>query len=83
MDDLETRVVSLEARVTAVEAGAVKMESAMVDLTKKVDSLTQSQKLQLEILQRLDAVAANPSVKIILAILATVMASWAASKGLK
>ncbi len=81
--DHGARIAALEVRATASELGAAKMESAMVELTKKVDSLTASQKLQLEILQRLDLVAANPNVKIILAILATVMASWAASKGLK
>lgn len=56
---------------------------SVTELTKKLDALTGTQKLQLEILQRLDLVAANPNVKIILAILATVLASWAASKGLK
>jgi hypothetical protein len=80
---LETRVTSVEARTDTLEKGAVKTDTALMNLTKKVDDLTASQKLQLEILQRLDAVAANPNVKIILAIVATVLASWAASKGLK
>jgi len=79
----EGRTTALEVRSDSLEKGAAKTETAITVLTKKVDDLTASQKLQLEILQRLDAVAANPSVKIILAIGATVLASWAASKGLK
>ncbi len=81
--DVSERFAAVEVRLTAVEVGAAKMESAIVELTKKVDSLTATQELQLQILQRLDAVAANPHFKVILAIVATVLASWAASKGFK
>jgi len=84
-DDALTKVVVAEL-VKKQDELAKKQDLTNIsvgELTKKLDSLTASQKLQLEILQRLDLVAANPNVKIILAILATVLASWAASKGLK
>ncbi len=71
-----------ESAKSAVEAVA-RAEAAVVELTRKVDSLTVTQKTQLDILIRLDAVAANPHFKVILAIVATVLASWAASKGFK
>ncbi len=80
---VELRISGVEGRVTAGEATDLRLETSVSELTKKLDALTATQKLQLEILQRLDLVAANPSVKIILAIVATVLASWAASKGLK
>lgn len=52
-------------------------------LDAKVDSLTASQEAQLAILGRLDKIATNPHVKMILAVLATAAMSWAASKGFK
>ncbi len=70
-----------DAAATAAVAAVVRAEAAVVELTRKVDSLTVTQKTQLDILIRLDAVAANPHFKVILAIVATVLASWAASKG--
>ncbi len=84
-DDALTKVVVAEL-VKKQDELAKKQDITNVsvtELTKKLDALTGTQKLQLEILQRLDLVAANPNVKIILAIVATVLASWAASKGLK
>ena len=83
MAALDSRIATAEARLTIVEAEGAKDRTAISDLAKKVDDLTVSQKTQLEILQRLDAVAANPYVKVILSVLAMAAASWAASKGLK
>lgn len=48
-----------------------------------VTELKQSQELQLAILTRLDKIAANPNLKIILAVLATAATAWLANKGLK
>ena len=53
------------------------------ELAAKVDALNASQELQLAILGRLDKIATNPHIKLILAVLATAAMSWAASKGLK
>lgn len=53
------------------------------DLAKSQEVLTKSQDVQLAILTRLDKLASNPSIKIILTVAATAAASWAASKGLK
>lgn len=58
----------------AADAAAVK---------KDVTELKQSQELQLAILTRLDKIAANPNLKIILAVLATAATAWLANKGLK
>ncbi len=95
--DVTDRFVAVDARITTIEGKVSNMDAAtlahyaedakmavnVADLAKKIDALTSDQKLQLEILKRLDQVAANPNVKVILAILATVLASWAASKGFK
>jgi len=83
MAALDARIAAAEVRVTAVETGAVKDREVVAGLVKDVAQLTADQKIQLEILKRLDAVAANPHFKIILAIVATALGSWAASKGLK
>ena len=80
--DVYATLEAHDVRITALESGQAKMESAMVELTKKVDDLTKSQTVQLEILHRLDQVASNPQVKVILTVLAAVLGSWAASKGL-
>lgn len=64
-------------------AQLVQERSAREELAAKVDSLTKTQDVQLAILSRLDKIAANPQVKIILAVGATALASWAASKGLR
>ena len=56
---------------------------ARTTLEAKVDELTKSQSVQLAILGRLDKVASNPQVKIILAVLATAATTWLASKSLK
>ena len=55
---------------------------ARQELAAKLDALTTTQETQLAILGRLDKFAANPNIKIILAVLATALMSWAASKGL-
>jgi hypothetical protein len=55
---------------------------ARQELAAKLDALTSTQETQLAILSRLDKFAANPNIKIILAVLATALMSWAASKGL-
>ncbi len=56
---------------------------ARTELAAKVDALGASQEVQLAILGRLDKIATNPHIKLILAVLATAAMSWAASKGLK
>lgn len=80
---LEVRVVALEVRVGAVEVDASRDRAQVGNLAKKVDELTVTQQTQLEILKRLDAITSNPHFKVILAVVATALASWAASKGLK
>jgi septal ring factor EnvC (AmiA/AmiB activator) len=94
---VETRVVDLEAarsrtsnRVREVsqsdlnqEAQLAQERSAREELAKQVASLAESNQVQLAILTRLDRLAANPHVKIILAVLATAATTWLASKGLK
>lgn len=81
--DVAERFAANESRLASVEASQAKTDSAVTALTAKVDALSASQQVQLEILQRLDHVAANPLVKTVFAILAAAIASWAASKGLK
>ncbi len=83
MAALDARIAAAETRLTIVETEGVKDRTAITALAAKVDGLARDQKLQLEILTRLDAVAANPHIKLILAIVASVLGSWAAAKGLK
>jgi hypothetical protein len=52
-------------------------------VAKEVQDLKDTNAMQLAILSRLDKVASNPHIKIILAVLAAAAMSWAASKGLK
>ena len=88
--DGEERAARTSARVQGSSVVDLEHESQLAqeraareELAAKVDALTASQTLQLAILGRLDKVATNPHVKLILAVLATAMMSWAASKGLK
>ncbi len=83
MAALDARIAAAETRLTVVESEGVKDRTALTALTAKVDALTRDQKLQLEILTRLDGVASNPHFKVILAIVASILGSWAAAKGLK
>jgi len=94
---LKDRVTLLEAfrseqdaRATRASAGVrglsntdMAHEAAIASLTTKMDALSTTQDVQLAILGRLDKLASNPSVKIILTVAATAIASWAASRGLK
>ncbi len=51
-------------------------------LAEKVDDLTQSQKVQLAILTRLDKVAKHPTVKLVLLLLGLYLAGLLGSKGI-
>jgi hypothetical protein len=63
------------------QLAAIITETAAVK--KEVVDLKESQAVQLAILGRLDKLASNPHVKIILAVLGTAATTWLASKGLK
>ena len=80
--DVSDMFAAHDARITKVENGAVETKTAITDLAEKVTGLTLTQKTQLDILLRLDRVASNPHVKVIVMVLATVLGAWAANRGL-
>ncbi len=80
---LETERAKFSGGVRALSTSDGNQSVQIAALTASVDGLSKSQELQLAILGRLDRVVANPSVKIILGVLAMAAASWAATKGLK
>lgn len=89
VEDLEARIGRTSSRVREGSQTTLETESRLAQeivarqaTDAKLDSLTASQETQLAILSRLDKFAANPNIKIILAVLATALMSWAASKGL-
>jgi hypothetical protein len=57
--------------------------TARESLKETVDDLAKSNAVQLAILERLDKVAKHPTVKIVLAIIGFLGASWLAARGLK
>ena len=72
-----------EAKIAAEIVARTELAEKADALAKEVAELKDTNALQLAILGRLDKFAANPNIKIILAVLATALMSWAASKGLK
>ena len=89
-NDQDSRMSRTSARVQqasemdlAHEARLAAEIVARQELATKLDALTESQAVQLAVLARLDKIATNPHIKLILAVLATAAMSWAASKGLK
>jgi len=58
-------------------------KAAREELASKFEELATDQKLQLAILSRLDKVASNPVMKVTIAIVAGIVTSWLANRGLK
>lgn len=91
------RIAKLEVRIEDLEEGRTKWSGGIKNLSQsddgqnmqiaslavKVDELSKSQELQLAILARLDKLASNPSIKVLLGVAAMAAASWAAARGLK
>jgi hypothetical protein len=72
------------AAALAQEIEARKVVEVKVDkVDEKVDKLDASNVVQLAILQRLDKVAANPTVKMLVYAIGIVIGGWLAGKGLK
>lgn len=63
LDRLEERVSINSLLVASVAEVDARHDAAIVKLTADIQALTDSQVLQLDILRRLDAVAANPMVR--------------------
>lgn len=82
-DNTSDRVKQASSSDLDHDAQLAQERLAREELAAKVDALTTTQATQLAILGRLDKVAANPHVKVILAVLAAAAVSWATSKGLK
>jgi hypothetical protein len=88
-DDVETRLTRSSDGVRGLsqhdvehDAQLAQEKAAREALATKVDDLSASQELQLAILGRLDKLAANPTVKVILFALGTIATGYLASKGL-
>lgn len=88
--DVDQRLKNNSQRAAATSSVDLDHESKIASeivarqaVEAKVDALTKSNEIQLAILSRLDKVASNPHVKIVLAVIASAAMSWAASKGLK
>ncbi len=90
MDDVETRLAnnSIRAKSTTQQdmeqdAQLAQERAAREALAVKVDDIAKTNEAQLAILARLDKIASNPTVKLILFALGTIATGYLASKGLK
>ncbi len=75
-------IKSLSTSNAEQDAQLAQERAAREDLAKQVAALATSNATQLAILSRLDKVAANPTVKLILFALGTIATGYLASKGL-
>jgi len=72
-----------DAQLAQERAAREAVAAELASVKAKVVDLSASNEVQLAILTRLDKVASNPHIKLILAVLGTAATTWLASKGLK
>jgi len=79
---VKTRVDLLEKRAND---GSIRVRDEVgvnKEQEERIKGLEKSNEVQLAILQRLDKVAANPSIKLILGLIVIILGSYAATKGI-
>ncbi len=89
INTLETERAKLSGGVRQLSSSNAEQDSQLAQersareaLAAKVDVIGASQQVQLAIMERLDKVASNPTVKVLGGMLLTALVTWLASKGL-